>query len=310
MCLIGQYCAYGEKMRIEYDNRNSLSKITNLVWLSRDISVNGKKMNINLLHQCIKSEKRDEFKLIGYMDGQEYVLWRTETRGYRLPPLEYSFDVSSDEHLAGICVKPFYLEPATVVVFYEVNIVESLREAEATNSHSVAPSAWIDEETTKRNDQRQVVRLFGLENVSIPNEAFTENITLHNLNGRWMFSFDVKGRLPATRYYYQYPVGGTGLTFVKKELVPEVTKVTPSTIQCMQNLERLRRAKLIMAGGMKKKPGDILDTNILYGQILKNVTLKCPDGGEYELGNVGDMPKCSIHGVYRQVDRNGHFIEQ
>ena len=187
------------------------------------------------------------------------------------------------------------------MLFYEINITKVLQVAKSTNSRVVS-SGWIGD-WTQTNDLKQEVYWNTLPNMD-HGVLGVRNPSMREEGDQWVISFDaakhdysVHSEIAETRYYYQYPIGGTELTFIKKEPIPLVPE---DMVKCQLNMGMIINAKKAWTALNDKQPGDPVDTNQLFSVFLKGHDIKCPDGGVYDVGPVEEMPKCSIHGVYKQ----------
>lgn len=88
------------------------------------------------------------------------------------------------------------------------------------------------------------------------------------------------------------PVGDSaGRWKVEKVATPSV-----EAQRCYQNLGRIQAAKEQWSMAEHKKAGDALVLQQV-DEYIKDGHPKCPDGGEYVYGVIGEAPKCTIHGV-------------
>jgi len=273
-------------------NGKLLDAIHEKVWITRQAELNGESIQLNLIYYHEKSANNAELRLVGQINGQKLILWWADI-GQTIPS-EFVCEISSNRQIAGLCFKCL----PRMFIFYEIDLKKAAQEALASN-YRVTPSAWLfGNPLHKPNDCRQEVRLHQLPNMVNNDESFyVKDLKLLDEDERWIFSFDVKGIPTETRYYYQYPVGGTGLTFVKKEPVPQES---PNVKICNETLASIYYSKIGWAARHDKNPGDLVDTNSFYKEMFKGKEPKCPDGGIYDIGPVGTMPKCSIHGIFKE----------
>jgi len=71
---------------------------------------------------------------------------------------------------------------------------------------------------------------------------------------------------------------------------------------CIHHLGKIRDAKIQWAGGNNKLAGDVPAEDDLYGANVTNGILRCPRGGNYTIGALGQNPTCSLSG-------KGHRLE-
>jgi hypothetical protein len=87
--------------------------------------------------------------------------------------------------------------------------------------------------------------------------------------------------------------------------VEGIKRAPSDKLQCEMNLRRLGRAIDQWAKDKNLKPGDEgpkIEELCGEGKILRR-TPKCPSGGTYKIGKIGELPQCSIHGKYEASQR-------
>jgi hypothetical protein len=62
---------------------------------------------------------------------------------------------------------------------------------------------------------------------------------------------------------------------------------------CINYLSQINSAKYEWASDHHAKPGDVVTTNDLLPYLLGGVP-KCPAGGTYSIGKIGEYPTCSL----------------
>lgn len=260
------------------------------VLASEKTAINGEIVQIDLIFAHENLTNNPEIRLVANENGKEYILWWVDTDG--MIPIEFQIAIEEKNSNLGFCFEC----GSSLLLFYEINIKKALQEAKNENIR-LAPSSWVMSEILpNEKDIKQEIVLHKIPNLD-KDVVWASNLKLKEEMGQWMFSFDAKRLvLPITRYWYKYPVGGTGLTFVKKETVPAMPE---GEKKCQQNLHALQQAKQLWAAINEKKPGDLVDTNVLFIDFLRVKELKCPDYGIYDIGLVGEPPKCSVHGVFK-----------
>jgi hypothetical protein len=262
-----------------------------LLVTSKVAKIDGKEIPIDLVYSHENLTNNPQIRLVAHDDGKEYILWWIDTEGGLMPPSSSEIGCKGDT--VGLC---FESRPG-ILLFYEIDIKKTLQSAKSEN-HKVTPSAWIMPGSLQNtNDNRQMLLL---RNVPAANGggSYIKGMELHCANDQWIFSMVIEGnKTPETKVFYQYPVGGTGLTFLKQEPMPPEP---PGVKICWTNMVHIERVKEVWAAMHGKKPGDTVDTNQLFSVFLKGIDLKCPDGGVYDVGAVGEPPKCSVHGVFKQ----------
>lgn len=74
--------------------------------------------------------------------------------------------------------------------------------------------------------------------------------------------------------------------------------VTDPKIECLERLHRIARAKEHWAMRFGKTKGDIVTAEDI-AEYMKDGTnaFSCPGTGRYDLGGVGEKPRCSVHGA-------------
>lgn len=77
---------------------------------------------------------------------------------------------------------------------------------------------------------------------------------------------------------------------------------------CRQNLRMIESAKRKIAEDRGQAIGDVS-----WGDVLKAMNMtqipKCPDGGEYILGPLGTLPRCTIGGNGTRRVEDDHIIQ-
>jgi len=91
-------------------------------------------------------------------------------------------------------------------------------------------------------------------------------------------------------------------------------QVTPAQVMenakiCRQNLRSIESAKRAIAQKLGKPAGDVSWSAVLQEMQLREPP-KCPDGGEYTLGRIEELPRCTI-GAQGNVDpADDHILKQ
>jgi hypothetical protein len=84
------------------------------------------------------------------------------------------------------------------------------------------------------------------------------------------------------------------------------TKDPTAASKCRENLRMIESAKRAVAEREGKSVGEVS-----WSAVLKEMNLtdppKCPSGGEYTLGNIGETPRCSI-GANDTIDKADDHI--
>ena len=73
---------------------------------------------------------------------------------------------------------------------------------------------------------------------------------------------------------------------------------------CVNNLRQIDGAKDQWAIEHHAHDGDLVVLEEVAGYIKGNVIPKCPEGGKYQLGRLGENPTCSIGGPYHSLPTN------
>jgi hypothetical protein len=202
-----------------WESRTFQDYVTNKIWIRRQAELDGKIIQVHLVYFHQISADNAELRLVGNVDGQDYILWWSDIG--RFMPLEFVCEVANNKEDIALAFR----NDDGKYLFYEIKIKKAFEEAKAANNR-VLPSAWafsgdysmaLVASLNKTNDLRQEIIISKLPSILVPMGSHTGNLFLHEESGRWIAAFDMKGVLPEIRYYYQYPVGGTGLTFLKKE---------------------------------------------------------------------------------------------
>jgi type II secretory pathway pseudopilin PulG len=86
--------------------------------------------------------------------------------------------------------------------------------------------------------------------------------------------------------------------------IPNIAKVrrTAQKQSCIVNLQNIDGAKEMWATEMRKADGDAVDETEVNEYIKGKKRPKCPGGGTYTYGNVGEAPTCSLSAA-------GHTLE-
>jgi len=69
-----------------------------------------------------------------------------------------------------------------------------------------------------------------------------------------------------------------------------------ATRACRAIMEKIAGAKTQWSMAAREKTGDTVVVEEV-DKYIKGGHPKCPDGGEYVYGNVGETPKCTVHGT-------------
>lgn len=87
--------------------------------------------------------------------------------------------------------------------------------------------------------------------------------------------------------------------------IPKFVKARGSACKnsCINNLRQIRQAKESWALANKKSAGET--ATIQDVARLMTAWPKCPGGGSYTLGNVGEEPRCSLPEHYLTNPQNG-----
>lgn len=271
---------------------------TNMVMASSVMDVDGRRIHLDLIYCHEIVTNAPEIQLVADDDGKKYIIWWVDTGRDRMLPNERQIATGDKKNVVGFC----FSYGAAPLLFYEINAAKVLQEAKSMNGR-VAPSAWIHDRK-EGDDLKQEVVFTKLPNMQ-RDCISVNNLQMRQEKGQWMISIDASSfdgdalasKIAKTKYYYQYPVGGTGLIFLRKELVPGVPE---DALKCRENMNEIMYAKAKWAARYGKQAGDEVDTNQLFNILLKGEVIKCPDGGVYDVGAVGEMPKCSIHGVFKR----------
>jgi len=238
-----------------------------------------------------------ELRLVAHAKGKEYVIWRTAIEFAQFAPIEYAYEVGGTNGLICLC---FTTPMRRELLIYEIDVNKTLQSARV-NDGRVLVSAWSERLNPVVKPVvgvlRQDTTVEELLNVPIVSDDGIRHLQINYETNKWVLSGDAKRRgIPVAKYYYQYPVGGTGLTFVKKEPVQQ----NPDAKICNETLASIYYAKNAWAARHDKNLGDSVDTNFFYKEMFKGKEPKCPDGGTYDIGAIGTLPKCSVHGVFKE----------
>jgi hypothetical protein len=183
------------------------------VLATKEAGIDGKKVQLDLVFSHENLADNPEIHLETYDNEKKYILWWIDTGGH--VPIEFQIATSSKNGIVGLG----FTTGSGEFFFYEIDVKESLHEAKNANLR-VARSAWIrdDSDSYRTNDLRQETIPCNFPNTIGDEVVWAGNLKLHEENGQWIVSFDAKRlhHLSETTYYFQYPVGGTGLTFLKK----------------------------------------------------------------------------------------------
>jgi len=92
---------------------------------------------------------------------------------------------------------------------------------------------------------------------------------------------------------FEVPVGGKG--------IPKVIKIEDLSDydKCYKNLQLIEAGKEMVTKFYNKKDGDPADIREV-DEYIKGGHPKCPQGGEYIYGAVGEPPRCTIHGALEE----------
>ena len=176
---------------------------------SKEVEINGKKVLIDLVFSPQNLTNTPEMRLVAHDDEKEYILWWVDTGD--LSSYESTFEIGNRKDIAAL---GFNFGAGSFLLF-EINLKVELQKAKIASSR-IASSGWFDN-SSGGNDLRQQIIWSRLPDMS-KDVRWASNIKLHEEGEQWIISFDVKNAVQSlTRYYYEYPVGGTGLTFLKKE---------------------------------------------------------------------------------------------
>jgi hypothetical protein len=79
--------------------------------------------------------------------------------------------------------------------------------------------------------------------------------------------------------------------------IPHKARTLPPTNPCINRLRQIDGAKEQWALENHAKSGDIVTIKDISSYIYKaSEVLKCPQGGSYTIGRIGENPKCSVPG--------------
>ncbi len=76
---------------------------------------------------------------------------------------------------------------------------------------------------------------------------------------------------------------------------------------CRQNLNVIESAKRKVAQNRGQAVGDVSWSEVLREMDLRKAP-KCPDGGEYDLNQLGSLPRCTISGNGTRRVEDDHII--
>ena len=97
-------------------------------------------------------------------------------------------------------------------------------------------------------------------------------------------------------------VGVAALVFAAAVVVPTFihARNTAASNACVENLRRIELAKQQWAVENHRTTNDVPTWDDLRPYIGKSPgeVLRCPGGGTYTLGRVGEPPRCSIGGIH------------
>lgn len=275
---------------VRVKDRKFKDSVRQQVWCSRQVDTREGKVQVDLMYSYENTNNPPEVRLVAHVDGRDYTVWKAIVDNQQLLPVEFSCEVSGAKKSIAFC---FCCRAGRQILFYEIDIEASLKLMRERNSQGIS-SGWMrpdESEATNGLCQSIMVSKF------FPNGTeYVKEIVLSCVGDKWFFSGVIRGHgISDAKVLYQYPVGGTGLTFIKKEPVPPAS---PGEKQCWQNLGAVQSfINFWQSGQLGIKPGTLIDTNSFYKECPKARDYKCPDGGNYDLGQVGGMPKCSVHGV-------------
>jgi hypothetical protein len=202
----------------ETTNNNAIQRLN--LWGGEATNADGRKIQLDLGCYYENTNFPPEASLITHVNGNEYVLWWVR---FDLDyPKESTCSLSDNGDSLGLC---FLLDQGRFE-FYQIDIKRSLLLAKAQNGQSFEAGWLLSPENT--NYYRQDVVIWDLPNM-LSHEFFSvDNIRLHNEKGQWTVSFDVNStKTPKSKYFYQSPVGGIGLTFLKKEVLTQEAEYNP-----------------------------------------------------------------------------------
>ena len=105
--------------------------------------------------------------------------------------------------------------------------------------------------------------------------------------------------LTADDFNYSVP-RGVRLAVMPVATAPNAPAATPAQIRwrnaCINNLRQIDAAKNQFALENKKTNGDLVTEADIKAYLPGGVLPKCPAGGKYTIGKVGENPTCSIDG--------------
>jgi hypothetical protein len=274
---------------VRVKGRKFRDDVTSQVWWSKQMELRDAKVQVDLMYVYDTTNNPPEIRLVATADGQKFVLWKAVIEDQRRLPVEYSCGLSS-KNTVGLC---FTCRTGRQILTYEIDVGELVNLMKRGKSQGYVSGWDYPEESDVTNSLCQSIFVRDL----LKGGEYIFQTSITNLDSKWVFSGVVQGsRIPKTRVIYQYPVGSTGLTFVKKE---EVLPAPPNVKECWQSLGAVRSYIAAWhARQYKMKPGTLVETNSFYKQFPDASKYKCPDGGSYALGEVGGNPKCSVHGVF------------
>jgi hypothetical protein len=68
------------------------------------------------------------------------------------------------------------------------------------------------------------------------------------------------------------------------------------TFACINKLREIDAAKNAWVYEHHSANGDIVTVNQLTNYLIHGLMPKCPSGGTYKIGKIGEFPTCSFHG--------------
>ena len=92
------------------------------------------------------------------------------------------------------------------------------------------------------------------------------------------------------------PIGVIVFLAVNAAVLPRVIRArnTSASNACVNNLRQIEGAKETWVVDNKNTTNDALTWDAIRPYLRRDEVPKCPEGGAYTLGRVGEPPKCSL----------------
>jgi hypothetical protein len=275
-----------------------VSQVKETVLHQHKIDKNGEGITLLLAMSKAKDEESIGIDLLAKMVEKDFSLWRVSIDRPSMLPLEYEFILDKRSETVGLCFLLHWGE----ILFYEIKLDQLLSTIAIGGKLPKALCTW---DTVTYNDADVLLsakRLHVSKSVwGIPNREFRDfrDLKLVCDGSDWLISGRAKISAQGGDQYIvatlKVPVRGKDSEF---QLISKRGETEKENLmrRCLETLERIKGAKEQWSMAERKKTGNpVLVEGV--DEYIKGGHPRCPAGGEYIYGAIGEVPKCTIHGA-------------